>query len=201
MQRAVVLCLGFALVGCLSAQAPKPIWIDVPYVHQPPEGCGAAALAMLIGYWSEQQGLAGSFSDGTPSQREQAVAERDVYIIQRDLSPRRGRGISSKAMQGYLNQHGYITFALDGAWPDLEREIGKGRPLIAAIRPKGDPQLHYVVIDGVDPVRSLVTMNDPAERKLVTEERAEFEKDWSATHNWLLLAVPEMQHVFETAQR
>jgi hypothetical protein len=33
-------------------------------------------------------------------------------------------------------------------------------------------------------------MNDPAERKLLTEERAAFEKDWSATHDWLLLAVP-----------
>jgi hypothetical protein len=33
-------------------------------------------------------------------------------------------------------------------------------------------------------------MNDPAERKLLTQERAGFEKEWSATHNWMLLAVP-----------
>jgi len=33
-------------------------------------------------------------------------------------------------------------------------------------------------------------MNDPADRKLLNQERARFEKDWSATHNWTLLAVP-----------
>jgi len=48
-----------------------------------------------------------------------------------------------------------------------------------------------VVIDGIDSARGLVMMNDPAERKLLTEERAGFEQDWSATHNWMLLAVPE----------
>lgn len=156
---------------------------------------------MLIGYWTEQEGLAGGFSEGTPAQREQTVAERDVYIIQRELSPRRGHGVAAKAMKTYLEQHGYITFTLNGDWGDLEREIGKGRPLIAAIRPKDDPQVHYVVIDGVDPARSQVTMNDPAERKLLTEERVEFEKDWSATHNWLLLALPESSQISEFARR
>jgi hypothetical protein len=59
-----------------------------------------------------------------------------------------------------------------------------------ALRPQGQSDLHYVVIDGVDTARGLVTMNDPADRKLLNEERAEFEKDWSATQNWTLLAVP-----------
>jgi len=46
------------------------------------------------------------------------------------------------------------------------------------------------VIDGVDTERGLVIMNDPAVRKLMREERSQFEKEWSATHNWTLLAVP-----------
>jgi hypothetical protein len=33
-------------------------------------------------------------------------------------------------------------------------------------------------------------MNDPAQRKLLSQERAAFEKDWSATGHWMLLAVP-----------
>jgi hypothetical protein len=33
-------------------------------------------------------------------------------------------------------------------------------------------------------------MNDPAQRKLLTEERNSFEKEWGSTHNWMLLAVP-----------
>ena len=189
-----------ALATVLGAQDAKPIWIDVPYVHQAREACGDAALAMVIGYWTEREGLAGGWSDGTPAQRQQAAAQRIVYIIQRDLPPQRN-GIPPKAMQKYLEEHSYIVFTLDGAWRDLEREIAKGRPLIAAVRPNGDPQPHYVVIVGVDPVRSLVIMNDPAQRKLLAEERAEFEKDWSAAHNWLLLAVPEMSRLPETAQR
>jgi hypothetical protein len=75
-------------------------------------------------------------------------------------------------------------------WSDLEEQLRKGRPLIAAIQPEDQRELHYLVIDGVDSAHALVMMNDPAERKLLTEERVRFEKDWSATHNWLLLAVP-----------
>ncbi|HTX74592.1 MAG TPA: C39 family peptidase [Terracidiphilus sp.] len=202
MKRAAVLCAVLALpAAALRAQDPKPVWIDVPYVHQSPEGCGAAALAMLTGYWAEQQGLAGGFSDGTPAQREQARADHDMPIIVHDLAPRPGRGIAARAMQKYLEEHGYIAFSLQGTWHDLQSEISKGRPLIVALRPKGDPQLHYVVVAGVDPVRSLVIMNDPGGRKLIAEERAEFEKDWSATHNWLLLAVPETSRLPENMQR
>jgi uncharacterized protein YvpB len=94
-------------------------------------------------------------------------------------------------MVNYLRQRGFVALAFSGNWSDLERQIGKGRPLIAALRPQGQSQLHYVVIDGIDDTGSgLVMMNDPAGRKLLTQERAAFEKDWSATHNWVLLAVP-----------
>ena len=93
-------------------------------------------------------------------------------------------------MVRYFTEHGYRAFAFSGAWSDLEEHLGKGRPLIAALKPKGQAQFHYVVIDGIDSAHSLVMMNDPAERKLLTEERAEFERDWNATHNWVLLALP-----------
>jgi hypothetical protein len=36
----------------------------------------------------------------------------------------------------------------------------------------------------------LIMLNDPAQRKLLKSGRAEFEKDWNGTHNWMLLAVP-----------
>lgn len=93
-------------------------------------------------------------------------------------------------MGKYLRRNGFQVFALSGTWDDLVEHIGKGRPLIVALKPRGQTGFHYVVIDGIDPGGALVTMNDPAERKLLTEERAGFEKDWSATHNWMLVAVP-----------
>ncbi len=175
--RRIILCsLLLAALGA-SAQAPGAVWLDVPFVHQPREGCGAASISMVMGYWNTQKG-------------NHAEPADDVNNIQRLLYSPGKHGIAASTMVEYFQQHDYQAFAFSGAWADLDQHLRKGRPLIAAIRPRGQAELHYVVIDGIDPVRSLVMMNDPAERKLLTEERAAFEKDWSATHNWLLLAVP-----------
>lgn len=159
------------------AEAAAAVWLDVPFVRQPADGCGAAAISMVMQYWAAQQ-------------KTEAGAAGDVGEIQHTLYSRKEHGIKASAMQRYLEQHGYRVFAIQGTWDDLEQQLGKGRPLIAAIRPEDQHQLHYVVIVGVDAPHRLVMMNDPGERKLLTEERARFEKDWSATQNWLLLAVP-----------
>ena len=160
-----------------AAQSGAGLWIDVPFVHQPREGCGAASLAMVIEYWAAQP-------DG------HAVPVAGVNAILHELYSSREHGIPASAMEQYLRQHGFVAIAFSGNWDDLEQQLKKGRPLIAALKPQGQSQLHYVVIDGIDPARALVTMNDPAERKLLAEERAGFEKEWSATHNWVLLALP-----------
>jgi ABC-type bacteriocin/lantibiotic exporter with double-glycine peptidase domain len=166
----------FVVASVLVAEATR-LWIDVPFVSQPREGCGAASLSMVMQYWAGQQEIAAS-------------ADSDVFRIQQALYVPREHGIPALAMRDYLRQHGFRAFAFAGKWSDLEEHVAKGRPLIVALRPEGQGHLHYVVIDGVDTVRGLVTMNDPAERKLLSEERARFEKEWSATHNWTLLAVP-----------
>lgn len=153
------------------------MWIDVPFVRQPQEGCGAASLSMVMEYWTQQQHKA-------------ARPESDVSQIQSELYSPKEHGITASAMQGYLRQHGFVVVALDGSWKDLEQQIRKGRPLIVAVRPEGQAELHYVVIDGIDRLHALIMMNDPAERKQLAEDRSRFEKDWSATGNWMLLAVP-----------
>lgn len=159
------------------AQTSGAVWIDVPFVRQPRDGCGAASLSMVMQYWTHQQ--------GRPASPDSAVQQ-----IQQTLYVAAEHGIPASSMKSYLQQHGYLVFALNGHWSDLEQQLRKGRPLIVALRPGGDRAFHYVVIDGIDPARGLVTMNDPADRKLLTEERAAFEKDWSATDRWMLLAVP-----------
>lgn len=149
----------------------------MPFVAQPREGCGAASLSMVMQYWAGKQGVAVS-------------TDSDVARIQHALYVPREHGIPAVAMAEYLRQHSFKAFAFAGRWSDLEEQISRGRPLIVAIKPREQSELHYVVIDGIDSARGLVTMNDPAERKLLSEERARFEKEWSATHNWTLLAVP-----------
>jgi uncharacterized protein YvpB len=169
------LCLVAAIP--IAAQTSQAVWIDVPFVPQPREGCGAASLSMLMQYWAQQQ-------------HQPPPAASDVDSIQRQLYSPSKRGILASSMQDYLRQNGYQVFALDGQWTDLENNLQKGRPLIVALRPPGQSELHYVVVDGMDTPRGLVMMNDPAQRKLLSQERASFEKDWSATGHWMLLAVP-----------
>lgn len=177
------MCALLVVFSPARAQSPAAgpsaaVWIDVPYFHQPREGCGAASLAMVMQYWATQQGIT-------------ADSSADVETIQRNLYSPREHGISADKMRDYLLRHKFRAFALSGRWSDLEDHLRKGRPLIVALKPAGQSELHYVVVDGINTSRGTITINDPAERKLMTRERAEFEKEWSATRNWMLLAVPE----------
>lgn len=165
----------------LAAQNPSGSWVDVPFVAQPREGCGAASISMVMDYWANQEHSA-------------PPAASQVSVIQKQLYSPKDHGITASDMEKYLRENGYLVFAFSGTWRDLEQQLSKGRPLIVALQPHGQTDLHYVVVAGVDTARGLVMMNDPAERKLLTQERAGFEKDWSATHNWMLLAVPQPAH-------
>jgi ABC-type bacteriocin/lantibiotic exporter with double-glycine peptidase domain len=173
------LLIPFVTAATVAAQntPSQAIWIDVPFVQQPREGCGAASLAMVMQYWAQQQGHA-------------AGADSDVATIQHQLYSPSKHGILASSMTAYLKEHGFEVFVLSGAWSDFEAQLAKGRPLIVALRPEGQSELHYVVVDGIDPARELVMMNDPEVRKLLSQERTEFEKEWHATRNWMLLAVP-----------
>jgi len=51
--------------------------------------------------------------------------------------------------------------------------------------------LHYVVIAGLDWEQGLVMVNDPAQRKLLKQDRSSFEREWSAAGKWTLLALPQ----------
>src|SRR5262249_5034403 len=102
-------------------------------------------------------------------------------------------------LERYLQQHGFHTFAFAGSWDDVEQHLAKGRPLIVALKPGGGAQLHYVVVVGLDSDESaapnsrlnIVLLNDPAQRKLLKQARATFERQWSGAGRWLLLALPE----------
>lgn len=161
----------------IAAQAQTALWLDVPFVHQSREGCGSASISMVIDYWNAQ-----------PGTRHGPAA--NASEIQHLLHSPKEHGIAAPSMLDYFREHGFQAYSFSGKWSDLEEHLRKGRPLIVGLRPPGQSQFHYVVVDGIDPARSLIILNDPAERKLLSEERATFEKDWSATHNWMLLALP-----------
>jgi hypothetical protein len=61
----------------------------------------------------------------------------------------------------------YRTFEFSGEWTFLKQQLGKGRPLIAALKPSSSRELHYVVVAGLDEEHKLVLLNDLAQRKLL----------------------------------
>jgi len=166
------------LCGVVFA-ATSGIWLDVPFIKQEKEGCGAASLAMVMQYWRKQQA-------------KPLDASADALQIQRILHSGKDHGIRAADMEAYLQNHGFQTFAFAGEWNDLAQHLGKGRPLIVALKPAAlETALHYVVVVGVDPGQDVVFLNDAAQRKLLKQEHASFEKQWSAVGRWTLLALPK----------
>jgi ABC-type bacteriocin/lantibiotic exporter with double-glycine peptidase domain len=172
-RRALAAAVWLVIASVALAAAPLNIWLDVPFVAQQKNGCGPASIAMVMGYW----------------QRQHALSHDDAAEIMRTLVPSRD-GVRASEMVRSFEQHNYRAFAYAGDWSDMEHQLAQGRPLIAGVRPEGGDDLHYVVIAGIDDAQQLVLLNDPAQRKLLKESRAQFEHEWKATANWTLLAVP-----------
>jgi ABC-type bacteriocin/lantibiotic exporter with double-glycine peptidase domain len=173
--KGLIVVLGMA--GLLWASVGSNVWLDVPFVKQERNGCGAASIAMIMQYWQRQQGKASSGAE-------------DADRIQRELYSKEAHGIYASDLEQYLSQHGFQTFAFRGEWNDLESNLVKGRPLLVALQPGHHDPLHFVVIAGVDTEAALVLLNDPAQRKLLKQDRSDFEQQWKAAGNWTLLAVP-----------
>jgi predicted double-glycine peptidase len=170
-----------ALPQAPAAATPQPsgIWLDVPFVKQTEEGCGSASVAMLLQYWSAHGAAV-------------AAARADAAAIQKELYSRKAHGILASDLERYLRDSGFREFAIRGEWQDLRQHLTQGRPLIISMQPgKSHAVLHYVVVTGMDWTRDAVFLNDPARGKLLRIERQEFEKEWSAAGNWMLLAVPQ----------
>src|SRR5579872_461593 len=105
-----LLCLGIQLF----ASTGSGIWLDVPFLKQGKNGCGAASIAMILQYWQRQRG-----------QIENADAEH----IQQMLYSSKAHGIYASDLQRYLDREGFRTFTLHGQWSDLKAHLQKGRPL------------------------------------------------------------------------
>jgi ABC-type bacteriocin/lantibiotic exporter with double-glycine peptidase domain len=173
----LVLLLAAGVGFALAAETPS-LWIDVPFVAQVQNGCGSAAMAMVMEYWQKKTGRGAT---GSP----------DVGKIQAVLYSPAEAGIPASAMQQYFEKVGYRTFAFVGDWGELGRHLERGRPLIVTLKASGPHgPLHYVVVVGIDSARGYIYVNDPAQQKMLRLSREGFESEWSATEHWTLLAVP-----------
>ena len=178
--------LAFLLWNSLIVLAPAPqthasagIWLDVPFVRQPEDGCGAASISMLLQYWN---------AHGTAME----ASRSDTETIRGKLFSRKAHGIFATDLERYVRDSGFRTFSYEGNWDDLRQHLMKGRPLIVGLQPgKKTGGYHYVVVAGMDWQGPAVFVNDPARGKLIRIERADFEREWQPLRNWMLLAVPQ----------
>lgn len=176
-------CLGMCIAGdglVLAAHAPA-IWVDVPFVSQTKEGCGSAAISMVLQYWAKQSG-------------EPASPQMNAAKIQNLLYSPRQKGIPASAMEKFFRDQGYRAFAFHGEWGDLQHHLQQGRPLIVCLKESGPRgPLHYSVVVGLDPEREFVFLNDPSAGKMLRISREGFQSEWDSAKNWTLLAVPGEQ--------
>jgi predicted double-glycine peptidase len=173
-----VAVLWLGVCGSLLAADLPGIWLDVPFVKQEKDGCGAASIAMVMQYWQAQQG-------------QLAKGSSDASQIQRTLYSAKAHGIYASDIERYFQENGFRTFTIRGEWEDLKQHLEKGRPLLVALKPVSGGALHYVVVAGVG--SEMVMVNDPAQRKLLQQDRSSFEREWSAAGKWTLLALPQTQ--------
>lgn len=172
-----LLCI-LCLCGFVFAAAPG-VWLDVPFIRQEKDGCGAASIAMVMQYWRAKQSRA-------------IDSSADAAEIQRALYSSKDHGIHASDLEHYFQQNGFQTFAFAGKREDLKQHLGKGRPLIVALKPSAlETSLHYVVVVGLGPEQDVVYLNDAAQRKLLKQDWPGFEKQWGAVRHWTLLALPK----------
>jgi ABC-type bacteriocin/lantibiotic exporter with double-glycine peptidase domain len=164
--------------GVLVAAALPGVWLDVPFVKQEKDGCGAASIAMVMQYWQQQQ-----------KRSENLNAE--YSHIQQVLLSHAAHGIFASDMEHYFRENGFSAFSFTGDWSTLNHHLEKGRPLIVALKPGAHLPLHYVVVAGVNEEEHVVLINDPAQRKLLKEDASSFEQEWKGADRWTLLAVPD----------
>src|SRR5246127_806867 len=138
MLRRIFSHIAIALLAgaCLYGAERSAVWLDVPFIKQEKRGCGAASIAMVMQYWQQQQGQPVSpFADSV----------QILHALRADTT----HEIYASDVERYFRQNGYRTFAFSGEWALLKQQLGKGRPLIAALKPTSDRELHYVGVAGL----------------------------------------------------
>lgn len=142
--------------------------LQVPFVPQEKDTCGAAALVMVMRYW-------GAEASHDP------IAEA---LVDREL-----RGIRGSRLADFARERGMVAIVFAGDMVILGDHLAKGRPLVVAID-AGRGRLHDVVVVGLDDARGEVIVHDPARGASRRVAAGEFERKWTASGRWTLLVQP-----------
>jgi ABC-type bacteriocin/lantibiotic exporter with double-glycine peptidase domain len=159
MARAVFVGIALLVTACSTYRgtardvapaklAQEPGWVlirDVPYVAQQGETeCGAAALGMVVGFWT-----------GTPPPAVVAA-----------FRPVSERGIAAGRLRDYARAQGLASYLIAGTLEDLARELEAGRPVLVGLsKPQSRRRVldHYEVVVALHRDRQLIVTLDPSD--------------------------------------
>jgi hypothetical protein len=143
--------------------------LAVPFVPQEKDTCGAAALAMVMGYWGLE------------------VPHREIAgaLVEDEL-----RGIRGSRLAEFARGKGMTAVAFAGDPVALREQLAKGRPLVVAID-AGRGRLHDVVVVGFDDERDEAIVHDPAKGRGRRIGAGELERKWAKSGYWTLLCTPK----------
>jgi ABC-type bacteriocin/lantibiotic exporter with double-glycine peptidase domain len=143
----------------------------VPDVRQVArEDCGAAALAMVLGHW------------GYPVTRDEVAGTSP---------PARERGITAAALRDFARRKGLAAHLIQGKPSDLDREIGRDRPVLVGVMKRYLFRYypHYEVVVGVNRRQQRILTLDPA-YGLRVNGREGFAAEWARTGQVALVVFP-----------
>jgi len=160
----------FNLSGEENLCQSNACFVDVPFIKQEKNFCGAASLAMVFKYWGKN------------------ISQ---YAIADEIYDKSKKGISSGSLKSYSEECGFLAFIYKGELENIKENIKKGRPLIVALSAKTPRIFHYIVFVGFDENQSLILVNDPYSGKLKEMKLEEFIKKWKESNNWTLLVLPK----------
>jgi len=158
-----------ASVGVVQGQrssAEGGVVLDVPYVPQSEDMCGAAAVTMVFRYWGA--------TDVRMSDFEPLVA-------------RDGSGIAASDLHRAVSGMGWETVSFAGDLKAISDQLSRGRPVIALIA-VGGGRFHYVTVVGL--LENAVVFHDPAISPYQRTDTRDFEREWAESGYWTLLVLP-----------
>jgi predicted double-glycine peptidase len=133
-------------------------------------GCGAAALAMVLGHW------------GRP------VTPEEIWVA---ATPPSGQGMRADALRDFARRQDLQAFLFEGRPGDLDREVARDRPvLVGVMKRKGRRAYpHYEVVVGINRQRQRILTLDPARGPRETSVK-KFTKEWAAAGRLTLVVFP-----------
>ena len=155
----------------LASEKGWEIVKTVPDVRQKTrEDCGAAALAMVLGYW------------GTAVTRDEIIAV-DPPVPE--------RGIKAAALREFARGQGLQAFLIQGQPGDLEREIQRHRPVLVGVMKRSllRNYPHYEVVVGINRQNQRVLTLDPAHGLRVNGLEG-FAAEWAKASQVALIVFP-----------